>query len=400
MVRSLSVAVVVPRFPPFEGGIETHVERIAARLPAHGVRAEIFTSTDGSRLVQEDHGEFRVHRFPLPVKRSWDLPSLAMFKALRAELGRFDIVHAHNYHALPALYAAVAKGRTPFVFTPHYHGTGRTSVRKAMHVVYRPAGRRVVARADRIVAVSTIERDLLINHFGQAVAERTTVVPNGVDSLPSSVAPFPRRRRTVLTIARLEKYKAVDALIRMMPQLPGDVELVVVGDGSQRWRLQRLASTMKVGSRVFFTGRVEDAELDRWRATAAVFVSASIYEAFGITVAEALSLGIPVVVSDIPAHREVVGLVDGQARAFLVPPGPDAPRLFAEAVRDALALRAERVPARMPSWTDVTERTVELYQGLTTGRSYSARDGFCEARPGPSPGTRFHDGPVIPPVNT
>src|SRR3712207_7395142 len=69
-----------------------------------------YTTLFRSRRQEEEHNGYRVHRFPLPVRSAWDVPGVGMFRTLCAEMHRFAVIHAHNYHALPALYAALAAG--------------------------------------------------------------------------------------------------------------------------------------------------------------------------------------------------------------------------------------------------------------------------------------------------
>ena len=53
--------------------------------------------------------------------------------------------------------------RTPLVFSALYHGSGHTSLARLLHAPYRPIGKRVLQRADRIIAASRAERDLLLH---------------------------------------------------------------------------------------------------------------------------------------------------------------------------------------------------------------------------------------------
>src|SRR6202042_1554858 len=109
--------------------------------------------------------------------------SLPLFRYLAGHAGEFEVVHAHSYHTLVG-QAAVRSG-LPFVFTPHYHGTGHTLAASLMHRVYRPAGARVLAAADAIICVSQAERDLVAGDF-PAIAGKVLVIPNGADPRPAT----------------------------------------------------------------------------------------------------------------------------------------------------------------------------------------------------------------------
>jgi len=65
----------------------------------------------------------------------------------------FDIVHAHSYHAFPALYAAQAKSKNKFIFTPHFHGRGHSLLRSLLHIPYKIFGKTIFPKADKIICV-------------------------------------------------------------------------------------------------------------------------------------------------------------------------------------------------------------------------------------------------------
>lgn len=353
----MRVALVSPRFPPDVGGVEEHVARLARHLAGAGVDVEVLTQSGPGPARRETVDGVTVRRFRLPLPSRPDVPAPGLVAAL-ARLEDVDVVHAHSYHALPALAAAMTARRIPVVLTPFFHGSGHSRLRNALHVAYRPLGRRLVARADAVVAVSPSEAVLLDNRFG--AGGKTTIVPCGVTAAPLG-RPYERPRATVLACARLEPYKRVDALITAVALLDDGVELVVVGDGPARRDLEALAARLGVAHRVVFAGRIGDAELARWWGTAAVFASASDHESFGLTVAQALSAGIPTVASDIPAHRDVAAMA-GPTAIGLVPTVPPA---LAGALRRALDLPGWTPGAGLlPGWGDVARRTLALYRSV------------------------------------
>jgi hypothetical protein len=117
----------------------------------------------------------------------------------------------------------------------------------------------------------------------------------------------------VLTVARQEPYERTDLLVRAVAELRNRAmlaRLVVVGDGSSRAACRDLPARLGAQEVVAFTGAVDEETLGRWWASASLYATASTQEAYGIGLAEALVAGLPVVASDIPAHR---------ARSFAAP---------------------------------------------------------------------------------
>ena len=355
----MRVAQVVASYYPKVGGVETHVRRVAEGCAVAGDQVTVLTHQPGGRPAEETVGPVRVLRFPLTVGLANYPLSLSLFGYLRTHASDFDVVHAHSYHTLVG-QAAIGLG-LPFVFTPHYHGTGHTRLRALLHHLSRPAGGRLFAAADAVICVSAAERDLVAGDF-PATERKLRVIPNGTDPRPAGVSPvsIATDERMVLTIGRLERYKRVDLVIRACRALGPEVTLVIVGDGPDRPRLGQCASDAVRSGAVRFTGRISDAELDRLLGTAAVVASASEHEAFGLIVADGLAAGARVVASAIPAHFEVGGLAGADAPITFVDP-EDTGRFTAALAASLARGRSEAGPLRLPSWADVTGGTRALY---------------------------------------
>jgi len=365
------IAQIVSSYHPRTGGVETHVRRLAQGCVEAGDRVTVFTHQVGSCPIDEWMGAVRVLRFPLTVSsRNYPL-SLSLFRYLRLHAADFDLVHAHNYHTLVG-HVAISS-RLPFVFTPHYHGTGHTPLGVILHQLYRPAGARQFTAANAVICVSNPERDLVIKDF-PGTTGKVVIIPNGTDLKKHAPGrdQVTLRQPVVLTVGRLERYKNVDLIIDAFHALPSSAMLVVVGDGPDRARLEQRAEAHGLGASVRFTGRISDPMLDQLFAQASVVTSASDHEAFGLTLAEGLASGARVVASAIPAHAALANLAGLNAPVALVDPRDT--RQYTNLL--ATSLLAGRIPAgdlRLPSWAQVVDNTRELYsrvrlQGRPTDR--------------------------------
>jgi len=116
-------------------------------------------------------------------------------------------------------------------------------------------------------------------------------------------------------VGRLDPVKELASLIRAFVQvqreIPGAV-LVIVGDGPQRAELGELVSSLNLDRNVFLTGRLNTEGVLKWLQAADVFTLMSALEGLPCSLIEAMSAGLPAVVSDIPAHTQLVeNEVDG-----------------------------------------------------------------------------------------
>jgi glycosyltransferase involved in cell wall biosynthesis len=351
----MDVVLVAPRYAPSTGGVEAHVEALAGALSASA--ASVTVLTQSHRRFARCDGDVEVYGFRQAFPTDAYPVSPGLLRWLRRAAADVDIIHAHSYHGAPALAAAVA-ARGAFVFTPHYHGDGHTPLARLAHRGYRHLGTRIFDRADRVVCVSDAEADLVAAHHPR-VASRIDVVPNGVDvGAITSAVPFASSRPVVLTLGRLLSYKRVDAVVRAVARAGAEAELVVVGDGPARPQVEGLARELQVSAR--FTGRVATADVHRWLRTAAVVVSASAHEAFGLTLLEGLTAGARIVASDLPSHREVATRWGAHDAVALVDVGD--PGAMADAIVEQL--HRGRVPSSARptwSWQAMAETTRNIY---------------------------------------
>lgn len=209
---------------------------------------------------------------------------------------------------------------------------------------------------DRTNAVASISEFTLnkMRSWSPLPGGATFLLPNAIDLsgyTPGEPSPTVQQRwnlagrRVLLTVGRMdarEQAKGFDEILDVLPRLlreANDLVYVVVGDGSDRARLEKKARDLGINESVVFTGYVDEAEkLDYYR-TADVFVMPSRLEGFGYVFLEALAAGIPVIASKVDGSREAVR--DG-ALGILV--DPSKPEDLVSAIKSAL--ENPHVPAR------------------------------------------------------
>jgi glycosyltransferase involved in cell wall biosynthesis len=154
--------------------------------------------------------------------------------------------------------------------------------------------------------------------------ERVRLVYNSVPpASPAQTAPVMLPAwsgKTLITVCRLVRWKGVDALIRLLPQLP-ETRLVVAGDGHMRAEFSALASTAGVAERVLFLGDVPHASVREYLRQADAFVLNSSYEGLPHVVLEAMAAHIPVIATNAGGTGEVV---ENNVTGLLIPVGDTA----------------------------------------------------------------------------
>jgi len=371
----MRVLQVCHKYYPYTGGIVEHVRNLSERL-AEKYEVKVATTDPSGKLPREEIvNGVRVERFKSRAPRKAYHFSKGLKKYLVKNSDKFDVVHAHNYHAFPALYAAHAKGGNKLVFTPHYHGTGRNLLNSLLHIpyklwgkrileksdriicVYKFWGKRILEKSDRIICVSHYEKSLIAKNF-DVDEEKVVVIPNGVNLEEfKDLGKRKKDRQTILYVGRLEKYKGTEYLIKVLPKLGDNIVLEIVGDGLFKKSLVKLARKLGVENRIKFFDDLGRNELLQRYADADLFMLLSKHEAYGISVAEALASRVPCIVANTSALTEWID------RKYCF--GIDYPINL-----DELATLVNNVMGkdvgelRIPDWNEITEKLVILYEGL------------------------------------
>jgi glycosyltransferase involved in cell wall biosynthesis len=352
----MKVALIAPRSTPYPGALERHVRELAHGLVRRGATVELITQGHHPATTGVSQREgVAERRFAASRHNPGFAVAPALFEYLRHAAGSFDLVHVHCTHPLLALAAARAHPGH-LVFSP------LAPVERLLRWPYGRATRAVVQFAAATTCMSRSDAALLCRALPTA-ANRIRVVPDGIDTGAIRGAnPFPTVSTLVLAVGRLLRHKRVDRAIAAMAALVPAFELVVVGDGPARRRLNAFAADLQVSARVSFAGHVSDADLHRWLKTARLVVALSEQEAFGLQVLEGVAAGRPVVASDIPAHREAAEYVGDGAVTFVLPEG--SPLEVADAIRSALEIPTPPPVRPLPSWADVVDRTLGVYDDV------------------------------------
>jgi len=248
---------------------------------------------------------FRLPRRPSGFRRRWTEFATRLGRMYVARHGTPEVIHAQS-----ALFAGEAARDlaeelgVPYVLMEH----SSAYLRGSLTPLQTASTNRAVEAARAVVAVSKTLKAAL-----QRITDRENieVIPNVVDTSRFAPPAYPRDQRTFrfVCVAMLGPHKNVQLLLRAFDRaFSGDdhVLLDIVGDGSERRRLENVVGEMQQRHRVSFLGSLDTDGVANALERSHCCVSSSDVETFGVTLIEALAAGLPVIATRSGGPQDIV----------------------------------------------------------------------------------------------
>lgn len=297
------------------GGVWTHIKQLAQHVDRDKFEQHfILSSKKNKELIYLDflYGH-PVHVIDMErnIKLGYDfLAVVRIINVLRKN--QFDIVHCHSSKAgavgrLAAIFAKIHN----VIYTPHAFSFFNTHSKS--RIFFMVIEKVLLRWTYKVICVSEDELELsLLSGFPRM---KMSVIRNGVE-IPSlhvnqvdgnsysKVRDFTANSFVIGFVGRMEEQKDPLTLLHALSRLPSNVKGCYVGDGNMMSIVKKQASTLGVQNRVLFMG--EQDNVFPLLTFFNLFVSASRWEGLPYTVLEAIASSVPVVLTDVPGHRELV----------------------------------------------------------------------------------------------
>ncbi len=223
--------------------------------------------------------------------------------------GQFDVIHAHDWLTYYAGIAAKRVSGKPLVVHMHATSFDRGSVDNIDTRVYE-IERTGMAAADRVIAVSNLTRNIIIEKY-DIPAERVITVHNAVRFTDRKGA-LPERGvkdKIVTFLGRITFQKGpdyfVEAAAKVLKRVP-NVRFVMAGSGDMMNHVIRRVARLGISDRFHFTGFLRGDDVDKMFQLSDVYIMPSVSEPFGISPLEAMRSNVPVIISKQSGVAEVL----------------------------------------------------------------------------------------------
>lgn len=318
----MKVGMLGWEYPPFKvGGLSIHCYELTTRLAKGCCAIDFYMPKTGLKIVSPNE-KIRIIEVPLSntginpyfrISAGSSLVDLELndfFSAVEAYNTKVielflkyssdcDVIHCHDWITLGAAVELKRMLKKPLVFTVHSTEYDRSAYFFPMEWII-DREKFGMENADRIIAVSKRTKRLIEKDYG-IDGSKIVVVPNGID-----FSRFEReeerdyeRKNRILFVGRVTRQKGLTFFVQMAKKVleKEDCNFVVIGKGDELPNLIKLAIDLKIADKFSFLGFLPDEEVVEYMYNSDLYVLPSVSEPFGISVLEAMSTGLPVLIS-------------------------------------------------------------------------------------------------------
>jgi glycosyltransferase involved in cell wall biosynthesis len=295
-LRSMDMIEVSSKLVPYTAPEDfwrmtrSHVADTDVLLKTNNEGKVDFSGTYGSSLMEE-------------------IQNYSVVASVIASENEFDIIHAHDWLAYPAGMAAKAATGKPLVL--HVHATDFDRSGGNVNPVVYNMEKGGMDYADKIITVSNLTREIVINKYG-INPDKVTTVYNAVEPMHHTEVEKPVRGfddKVVTFLGRITLQKGpeyfIEAAKLVLSKMP-NVRFVMAGSGDMMERMIRRAASLGITDRFHFTGFLKGNDVFTMLGMSDVYVMPSVSEPFGISPLEAMQSNVPVIISKQSGVAEVL----------------------------------------------------------------------------------------------
>lgn len=361
----MKIVVIGTRgFPGIQGGVETHSEELYPRIAAMGHDVTVIRRTpyiNDSNSMTEFKGVKLIDVYA-PRRKSFEAITHTFLSIIKAKRLRPDILHIHAVG--PSLLVPFARLLgMKVVMTNHGPDYNRQKWGAVAKAVLRMGERMGTRFANQVIVISKTISDILSRKYGR---NDTNLIFNGVNRPELStdrdwLDRWGITKPYVMTAGRFVKEKGFHDLIEAFAKsgLSDKFQLVIAGDADHKDEYSEKLKSIANANGVVLTGFIKGEPMTQLMSNASLFVLPSYHEGLPITLLEAMSYGLDVLASDIPANR--LAELDEYNDFFSV---GNVDALAAALKRKLSATQKREFNLSSYDWDNIAAQTVAVYKKI------------------------------------
>lgn len=312
--RTLKVLRIASDIYPYEiGGLPVHVHNLSKDLSTKGFYNLVLICSNN---IYMNNSFLSINSFNYDIICNHSLFSILgnkfsieLIKNIFLLKNNFDIIHAHSHLFLSTVVIALIKRLTrspPLIITNH--GIMSASAPNWFNIFYMmTVGKITLESANKIICYTEIEKETLIRMLGLD-DDKIVIIHNGVDTdlfhLSNAL-----KKYDILWVGRFVRGKGVELLIQAaarLKKLYPNLKILLIGDGPLKSKMSNLINEFDLQSNVIIRGFSSYENMPDIYQQSEIFVLPSLNEGVPKSMMEAMSCGLPVIISDLPHLRDIV----------------------------------------------------------------------------------------------
>ena len=298
----MRITIITDSFPPVVNGVSTVTSWLAVNLVKH-YNYNVTVITAGKKSIFNFlNKKLTVIRVPSYPETAYKIPLIGLDNAFRkiltGAISESDLIHAHNIHGIFTSFLVKLFNLNNFIFQPHYGGKFFRTLSNALSNAYRSVARMVSRLSSGHIFVSAYEKVTYSHYLGFPI--NGVIIPNPIPQDTKMYSWNPPDVLTITYAGRLDFYKHPEILLYIANKISKKYNIQVrvkfIGDGPVRQLLKNKIKKL-TNINVKLLGRLPRHNYLREIASSTVLILPSEGEAYGIVVGEALSMGVPVIVT-------------------------------------------------------------------------------------------------------
>lgn len=382
----MRIGLFTDTYPPYINGVSTSIAMLKSALEKQGHEVFVVTVNADKLKYENEDKIIRIPGIPIGIY-DYRLTGIYPLRAIeKIRKWNLDIIHSHTEFGVGTFARLIAKQlNIPLVHT--YHTMYEDYVHYITKGYFNRSSKKIVEyltkfycdkTATELIVPTKKTYDLFKEKY--KVDRNVHIVPTGIEVERFYKEQFNRQEIdqirhslglekddfVILFVGRLGDEKSVNVLIEAQASLirtNPKCKLVIVGDGPDREKFEKLIAKLRLKNNVIMTGRVPWEEVPKYYMLANLFATASKTETQGLTVIEAMAASVPVMAVDDEAFRMVV--VDDLNGYLFV-----NKRQYKKQVRELMAdpkklkqmSKQARITADMHSSKYFAERVLAVYE--------------------------------------
>jgi len=365
----LKISIIGTRgFPKIQGGVEKHCESIYPFIAEMGHEVKVFRRKPYLNKQNKLKKYYNVTFCDLWTFRNKYFETIihSIIASIICLFQRPDIVHIHNIG--PSLILPLLKlGRLSTVVTYHSANYKHNKWGKIAKKILMLGEIFAKKMADKVIYISKAQA-------GLSCQKKMIYIPNGVNiPIPAFSSDFISKIGTapynyIFTVGRFTPEKGLHDLINAFKAMNCSYKLVIVGNADYETKYSKNLRKMAAeDSRILLTGYIDGEHLSQIYTYARLFILPSYNEGLSIALLEALSYGLSVLVSDIPANKELAlspehyfkcGNIKELQRKIQM--------LIKKQLTEIEVCEKYRLIINNYNWLNITKQIMEVYEEIVT----------------------------------